>query len=256
MTDTVLFFDIDGTLVDNHFSAGLLYNLLAGPAREAGLSFDMLLDEIGLENQRRQEEDPDHPLTMDWDDIVETVAARYNLRPDGTVLGLWQELAASGQGLEVLDEAPDVLRKLRGPARRLVIATKGLSKYQIPILQTAGLHGLFDDYLTPDLTGHLKTQPAYFARYTARPARCRFIQIGDHYYDDNVCARRNGFYSVLRVPIHALADADPFARPALLQAHAKLLTGWQPEYAHLLPDAVIISLAELPQVIAALEARP
>jgi putative hydrolase of the HAD superfamily len=249
---TILFFDIDLTLVANHFSGVLLDRLLGELVAASGKSLDELAQELGAENERRQQTDPDNLLTMDWDDMMQQMARHYGVTLSDTVDKLWLEYAAN-EGVEVLDNAPAVLRQLKTKQRLLVIATKGLSKYQDAVLAAAGLTLYFDDILTPDKTGYLKTSPGYFTKFRNRDDI--FIHIGDHYYDDVLCAKRNGFYSVLRAPLAALAAADPFERPNLLVQYVSQIPTYPSAGTTVRPDAVIISLEELPQVIAHIEAR-
>jgi FMN phosphatase YigB (HAD superfamily) len=180
---TILFFDIDLTLVDNKFSGALIHDILEEMANACGESIDTLSKALGAENTRRQLEDPDNVLTMDWADMVQQMAQKHTVTLSGSFDKLWLEYAQT-QGVDVLDNAPQVLQRLKTTYRTLVIATKGLSKYQDSVLETAGLTHYFDDILTPDKTGYLKTSPAYFDKYRNHDAL--FIQIGEHYYDDEM----------------------------------------------------------------------
>lgn len=251
---TTLFFDLDSTLVENHFSRKVVSQLLAPIAAQSGLTIRELAQALGQENTRRQMADPDNPLTMDWQDILHTLAAQYNVALDGVLDDLWVQHALA-EDIEVLDEAHAVLTKLKAEGKHLVIATKGLSKYQLPVLQAVGLLDLFDAILTPDRTGFLKTTEAYFDAYRREHPAELYIHIGDHYFDDVICAKRNGFASVLRAPIEALRDLDAFERPTQIHAHKDAISTYPQEGTQVVPDAVILSLQELPEVVARLEAR-
>lgn len=249
---TVIFVDIDSTIVENRFSRKAIGQLLTEIADATGKTPRELGREMWQENSHRQKNDPDNVLTMDWDDIMNTVARRYDVALSDAVLTLWEKFAHIDD-VEILDNAPDVLRQLRAPHRQLVIATKGLSKYQMPVLHVTGMTDLFDDILTPDRTGYLKTSPDYFAEYTGNGAGARFIQVGDHYYDDVICAKRNGFASILRAPIDELAHLNPFDRPQKLAAYTDQISTYPADGSDVLPDAVVVSLQELPRVIEQLE---
>jgi putative hydrolase of the HAD superfamily len=249
---TILFFDIDLTLVSNRFSGRLLDKLLHEMLESSGKTLDELADELGAENTRRQQDDPDNLLTMDWDDMVQQLARQYGVTLSDTVDRLWLEYAAT-DGVDVLDNAPQVLEKLKAEHRQLIIATKGLSKYQDSVLAAAGLTAHFNDILTPDKTGYLKTSPGFFNKYRSHDAI--FIHIGDHYYDDVICAKRNGFYSVMRAPLDALAAYDPFERAKILEQHFSEIATYPAEGTEIRPDAVIISLEELPEVVSQIEAN-
>ncbi|GAB4513487.1 MAG: hypothetical protein OHK0046_14220 [Anaerolineae bacterium] len=253
MQPTILFVDIDSTLVENRFSFKVISTLVGEIAAATGLAPEDIGRSIGEENNRRQLDDPDNPLTMDWDDILDTIAARNGVQLSRRVIDLWREYADPGM-VDVLDNASHVFQQIKAPHRTLVIATKGLRKYQDVVLETVGLASLFDDILTPDITGYLKTSPGYFARYTQTPTPTTFIQVGDHYYDDVICAKRNGFYAVMRAPIPELADLDPFERPAHLLRYQEQIHTYPRQGTDVLPDAVVISLEELPAVLPRLEA--
>lgn len=246
MTQTIIFFDIDETLVRNRFSRKAIRELLDPIADAAEKSVQTIAAEMGAENERRQATDPDNVLTMDWDDIVAQMAAQYGVTLNSGVDELWLKYA-NADDVEVLDNAPQVLQQLREAGYPLVIATKGLSKYQNPVLEVSALRQYFDDMLTPDITGYLKTSPQYFDKYTAQEAT--FIQVGDHYYDDVICAKRNGFTSILRAPIDDLRDYDPFDRVAVLPEFFDQIKTYPKAGSDVRPDAVVVSLEEVPQVV-------
>ncbi|MCS6835990.1 MAG: HAD family hydrolase [Anaerolineae bacterium] len=260
---TICFIDIDSTLVENRFSRRALGALLQEIRDQTGIPVADLAHEMSRENERRQREDPDNPLTMDWDDIIEQIAARHGASLSQRGIDLWRAYAHP-DAIDVLDEAPSMLARLRDMGCTLVVATKGLSKYQDPILQVTGLAAYFDDVLTPDRTGYLKTSPDFYARYTADRADKRFVQIGDHYYDDVICPVRNGFISVLRFPLGQVEEAegrslsaevlawraaDPLERVALLEQHTARLPTFPKDGTDVRPHAVVQSLQEIPALL-------
>lgn len=252
--ETILFIDIDGTIVDNRFSYRAIGDLLGQVASVSGATIEMHGRELYQENKERQENDPNNPLTMDWDDIVATIASRYGVTLPETVLDLWQRYTSADE-VDIFDDSPSVIKALKAPHRKLVIATKGLSKYQMPLLDVVGMTSLFDDILTPDITGYLKTEPEYYTKYTQDPVGKIFIHIGDHYYDDVICPKRNGFYSILRAPGLPTNESDPFKRPADIKANRDSIGTYPEDGTDILPDAVVLSLQELPQVIEAIEQK-
>lgn len=249
---TVVFFDIDSTLVENRFSWRALGQLLAEIAPHANKTVQELAREMGEENEKRQKTDPDNLLTMDWDDIIEQMAKQYGVTLSEKGIVLWERYA-NREEVDVLDNAPQVLATLRARGYHLAIATKGLSKYQDSVLRVTELAGYFDAILTPDKTGYLKTSPAYFDGYrTGELATARFIQVGDHYYDDVMCAKRNGFMAIMRLPLPELAQFSPFERPQHLAHLRDSISTYPKDGTDLLPDAVVLSLEEVPFVIDAL----
>lgn len=252
----ILFFDLDSTLVENRFSRRVVGTVLATVAAATGRSVQALACEMGAENERRQRTHPDHPLTMDWADIARHVAAQHGVTLRHDLDALWRE-AANPDEVDVLDNAPTVLAQLKAAGHTLVIATKGLWKYQEPVLRVTGLLDFFDDVLTPDRTGFLKTSAAYFRRYTQDASLPRpFVQIGDHYYDDVICARHHGFISILRAATPelqaALRDVPYAERPQRLLAHRAAIPTYPTTPTDWLPHEVVTSLEEVPARLASL----
>jgi FMN phosphatase YigB (HAD superfamily) len=125
----------------------------------------------------------------------------------------------------------------------MVVATMGLSQYQFPVLKALNLYDFFEGFLTPDRTGYLKMHPEFYQQYIDYPNR---IHIGDRYDHDCWYPHQFGAKTILRLPLDELRDQSPFKRPALLSSLNVPLVPPKPE---LLPDAVIVHLAELPNVI-------
>lgn len=250
---TIIFFDLDQTLIDHTIGRKAAGVLLAEIAAHNGKSVDQLGQEVHVEHRTRVEQQPNDLLTMDWDDVFSTVARANGVTLSTTFLALWEDYRQEDPSqVNVLDDAPEVLRQLKAPHRKLVLATKGLSKFQFPLLHMTGLYELLDDHLTPDITGFLKTQPGYFEKYQDMADTC-FIQVGDHYYDDVVCARRNGFHPILRAPVPDLNAHPPFQRPNHIDRYTDQIRALPESDLAVRPAAVVTHLGELAEVIATIE---
>lgn len=240
---TVLFIDLDETLIEGPFDQTVWPAVLEELSAKTGLPIEPLMREIVVENRERQN-DASIPAiaAMDWDDIVQTVAARHGVALEARLVTL---VRANAAATKVLDDGAAVLRRLASPGRALVVATKGLAKYQRPLLDAAGLTPLFQDILTPDRSNALKKHSGFFADW---PERAKLhIMVGDRYDDDVVYPSARGFKTVwkqIKVP-EPLHNQDPFTR-ARLYPYAD----WQAAR----PDAIIVSLTELPDVVYHLEA--
>ncbi|MGE5603035.1 MAG: hypothetical protein ACM30E_08290, partial [Nitrososphaerales archaeon] len=136
------------------------------------------------------------------------------------------------------------LAQLARPERAIVIATRGLRKYQLPVLDGLGLTPLCTDVLTPDTYGAAKGQPAFYGPW---PQVTRVqISLGDLYEDDVLAPKRLGFRAIWKhnAGDTKLLQAAPLARPGLFA-----YTAAQP----IRPDAIVFSLDEVPEVVTALE---
>lgn len=245
MFDTLLFIDLDGTIMVNPFERAVWPVVIGEIAHKSGLFYDTIYQMIGEENQARQADESCSPVkAMDWDDITETVARRLGVQLESRVVDLVQEYAASQSS--VLDDAPRILRELARPDRALVVATKGLAKYQRPVLDALGLTPLFTHILTPDTHNGLKKHRRFFGDW---PSRARLtVMVGDLYDDDVMYPTGYAFKTIWKpgrasIPkdLHSL---DPFARAR----HYSYTTEQSCP-----ADAIILTLHELPAVTRQLE---
>ncbi len=251
---TILFFDLDGTIMINPFWRVVFPAVSELLAQHSGATPNAMLNAIIAENQRRLEAPSGNSvLTWDWDDIVQAVARAHNI-PKGCVPADFCEALATEHAAPPytahIDNSREVLLSLRSPRRRLVVATMGLSKYQIPVLRGLGLYACFDDFLMPDLAGHPKTDRGYYERYLGSTAKK--ISIGDNYSHDVQIPKSLGFQAVLRAPIPDLNAFGPFERVDRLDPYGAQIQHY-PIYVECLPDAVVTHLRELPAVVARLE---
>jgi len=240
----VVFIDLDSTILRGPFESAVFPVVLAELAIKSRLDVKEARRQVFQEYLDRQKT-PGIPaaLAVDWDDILDTVAARLGVRLEARAL----EIANSHAGppySAVLDDAGQILRSLVSPQRAIVVATKGLRKYQLPVLDALGLTPLFTDILTPDVHHALKQEAAFYGHWP-RSTRLQ-ISVGDYYEDDVEAPSRFGFKTVwkLDAPDGDLARADPFDRPIQFNYSSGQTTR---------PDAIILSLHELPQVVRCLE---
>jgi FMN phosphatase YigB (HAD superfamily) len=243
---SVVFVDLDATLIRGPFESAVFPVVFAELARKTGLDTAEIRRQVIQENLDRQR-NPDCTAirAMDWDDIFQTVAGRLGVRLEAQAMEIAHRHAGPPDAA-VLDGAEQALKQLASPQRALVVATKGLVKYQLPVLDALGLTPLFTDILTPDVNGALKNDLAFYGQW---PASARLkISVGDHTEDDVIAPRRFGFKVIWKVntPDAGLQRLDPFDRPACVSDF---------EGQTVRPDAIIYSLRELPEVVGRLERR-
>jgi putative hydrolase of the HAD superfamily len=263
LRETILFIDLDGTIMVNPFARYVFPAVLGRLAEATGMTYSALMDAITAENWRRQHMPSPQSAAwvMDWDDIIADVARQHGAPPDTIAPGACEWLArqhAAPPDSATLDDAVTVLARIRATGcRRLVVSSMGLSKYQFPVMRGLGLYACFDDFLMPDLVGALKFERAFYARYLESPDGRLFISVGDNYLHDVAFPRSLGFRSVLRLPVPGLARLDPFERPARTATYGHMIQYYpaDPAAATTLPDAIVTDLAELPAVIERIEAQ-
>lgn len=240
---TAIFFDLDGTLIFNTFERAVWPTLLGELATKTGQSQSELLHLIAAESATRQGDSAvTAMLAMDWDDIAQTVAHGLGVTLESnceTLMGV--NAAAMG---EVLDDGAAILRELNAPHRALVVATKGLIKYQQPVLDALGLSEFFTDILSPDVHGALKRSRTFFGDWPKAARLC--IMVGDSYEDDIEMQGSFGFKTIWKQPklSSLLQKKDPFTRALLYEYDAGQ---------SVTPDAIVTSLAELPAVVRRME---
>lgn len=247
---TAIFIDLDGTLIEGPFERAVWPVILGELAHKTGLSLEAARALIVEENARRQS-NPAVPAVqaMDWDDIVATVAERLGVGLESRLA----QLVESNAGLSsILDQGDQVLGELRQPHRALVVATKGLARYQKPVLDALGLTPLFDDVLTPDVHHALKSSRMFFGDWPERVQVA--MMVGDRYDDDILYPNRYGLKTIWKPETidweaglaEQMRSQDPFTRARLFPYQSD-----QPAAA----DALIFSLEELPAVVKQIEQR-
>jgi len=239
---TILFFDLDGTLMLNPFFRVVFPTVSQQFGDAVERSVDEVFQIILAEHDRRLEHpfENDRARTMDWEDIFTSVAQQLGTQYTLSAEQLVQDHAAPPY-TEAYDNAVEVLGKLK-QGRRLVVSSMGLSKYQNPVMKALGLYDLFDDFLMPDTTGYLKIDREFYGHYL-ESSELR-IHIGDRYDHDCEAPKSFGTKSILRLPDFATSVQSAFKR----------VDNWRIQYPErVAPDAIINHLEELPSVVKQLE---
>lgn len=241
--NTVIFFDLDGTLIDGPFKPVVLPAIL-GELAASGLEPTELRRLLAEENRRRQA-DPTCAATMamDWDNILQALGKQLGIPVKTNAEALIREHAGPPYAT-LHPDALEALCSLTKPKRALVLATKGLHKYQQPILDALGLTPYLTAILTPDTHQALKHDRAFYGDWPDRAALT--IMVGDYYTDDVLPARAFGFQPVWKIALlpEELRELDPQTRAMTYRYTAEQTAR---------PAVIIQSLAELPEVIQNLE---
>jgi FMN phosphatase YigB (HAD superfamily) len=245
MYQTVIFIDLDGTLMINPFESAVWPAVVGELAQKTGLSSSAILQMIDDENGRRQGDETISPiLAMDWDDITLTIARELGVTLTTNCTELVRAHAASHSTL--LDNALEALRELVAPHRALVVATKGLAKYQLPVMDALGLTPYFTDIITPDTHSGLKKHRHFFGDWPQQAQAA--MMVGDMYFDDVVYPHSYGFKTIWKPRASLIPDElyhlDPLARAQDFP--------YTPQQS-IRPKAILLSLRELPATVTYIE---
>jgi putative hydrolase of the HAD superfamily len=234
-----LFIDLDGTIMRNPFWTAVFPIISGRLAAATGLPAQDVLRMIMEENQRRMSSGKDVALAMDWDDIVHSVAARLGAPWQLSVEQLVIDNCKPPH-IEMLDQADRALEAALRRGWRLVVASHGLSKYQLPVLKSLGLYSLFTDFATPDTRLCLKPDRCFWLPYVESKGPA--VHVGDLYLDDVLAPKTCGVLAVWKPapPAASASEADPFRRAALMSL---------PPGSAVRPDAVISRFSELQGVL-------
>jgi len=240
---TVVFVDLDYTIMRSAIETVVTPVVEGEIAQKTGKTMAELDQLITAELSRRHG-DPSLPVTvkMDWDDIFRTIANKLEIQLQSSASQAIQNYIGMPQ-LSLYDGVREVLRELSTPERAVVLATDGLCKFQLPILQGFGLISYFDEILTPDSSNALKKTIEFYGEW---PSKTNFqIMVGDRYKDDMAPAKTHGFKTIWT--FQSLCNINPLERPDLFN--------WITEEQQSQPDAIIFSLKELPRVVTDLERK-
>ncbi len=241
---SILFIDLDNTVMNGPFASAVFPVVIREISEKSEILPETVRQMIAAENRQRRT-DPRCPAVraMDWEDIARTIAHRLGVSLEADV----EELVcihAKGPHARPVDGAAEVLRELACPGRLLIAASRGLRKYQMPVLEGIGLAGFFDHILTPDVCNAMKESRPFYGTWPEQADCC--ISVGDKYEDDIIPPAGFGFRTVWkpRKPDMRLSHLNPFERAKLAEIS---------EERPVRPDAVIHTLRELPGVADFLE---
>jgi FMN phosphatase YigB (HAD superfamily) len=263
-----LTFDLDRVLIQNPFRLGVFPEVRRRlrpflDSRKSGRTDpDLWLTRRIMDAARARALGGDYIGLYDWDRVINDVAQELSyperLDIEGMVRGYCRP-----PYIAVYPDVTPVLELLRQRVTGMWWISNGFSCYQIPVVNALGLDQYFDGFFAPDLQGLIKPQPEIFRAAidaAAEPSKAG-VHIGDRLTDDVAGSKRAGMSAVLlerhlpqslrTVPPLELPRLDVFRDYAVYQAR-------QEGVADLfdidierecIPDAVITSLEQLPQVL-------
>lgn len=219
----VVFVDLDGTIAVSPISSVIkeAYGLIAASSKRSLEEVEALSWRIHIDLVKKAV-----PLAFDWDYIYARVSELLGIRVAFSIEKRFQELCGSSR---LLDDAGEVLTKLRNLTKLTVLATNGLIKYQKCVIDSLGLDKYFDAAFTPDTRGCLKNRIEFYA---VPGEHGNMIVVGDNYTFDVYYPKKFGLKAV-----HVLRSSrDPYVT-------------WLGIDDTVRPDTVIKSLKHLPDVL-------
>ncbi|MBL8116459.1 MAG: HAD family hydrolase [Anaerolineae bacterium] len=242
---SVIFIDLDGTLIINPFESAIWPRLTQEIADQASIPAQEVYRLIEAEYRARQQDEAFDPIqSMDWDDIASVVASRLGVSVSANCVELVHHYASTHAS--TLEYAHEALSALTAPHRALVVATKGLARYQQPVLDALNLTHYFTAVITPDTHNGLKKHRRFFGNWPQQAIHA--IMVGDLYDDDVRYPTQHGFKTIWKPPLARIPD-DLHSLQPMERARSY---SYQPDQITR-PTAIILSLHELPQTVALLE---
>lgn len=221
---TAIFVDLDGTLIISPISR-IIREAYAILASASGLELEDVVRlswrlHIGLVRES-------NPLAFDWDYIYREIAGRLGVKVEYSIE---KRMLESCHLTRVLDDALNVLPRLRKPNTLLVLATNGLMKYQRCVIELYSLSQYFDYIITPDFRGCLKNCERFYR--VNHPSVYGGIVVGDNYTFDVYYPKRFGLRAIYVVR----------------SAHDPYLT-WMGIERSVEPDLTVDDLRKLPSLL-------
>lgn len=269
-----LTFDLDRVLIQNPFELGVFPAIrqrlrpYVHPNMTQGVHPDLWLTQRIVAQSDARTRAGDWVGAYDWDSIINGVAKELGYPKRLDVEELVRFYCRPGYIASYPDVAP-MLDHLRSTVDSMWWISNGFARYQKPVVEALGLQQYFDGYFAPDLCGAVKPQAQLFgaAVHASGQSPGDGVHVGDRFTDDVAGSRRAGMYAVLieRDLPQSFRDISPLELPkletfrqyAVYQARREGLV----ELHHLdverdcIPDAVITSLDQLPQVLSGLVDR-
>lgn len=269
-------FDLDGVLQRNPFQGSRPDGVFGHLRREVApyiRSDNPEADALKLIYQEHHDRMHSGQMVacFDWDDIVATVLTRLGASLKLDVAALVAQYAVNPELCYAYTGAAACLQALTDAGHTLVTTTNGYRCYQEPVLRQLGILHYFRAMISPEMAGAAKPETGIFRAAEAYSGETR-IHIGDTLPHDVAGAKRAGWQAIYIVQPGApgatelpadLAALPPQERPARglewLGGRLEIdrqLHGYPPaELPECTPDAIVTSLAEIPQAVAGLLCR-
>jgi FMN phosphatase YigB (HAD superfamily) len=193
MSKTVIFLDLDHTLIENPFASAIFPPLCSKIGMQVGKTGDAILEEILIEQIKRVGEKKGPVQEVDWQSIIESVTSRLGATfLDDIELSVKQHSIPPHS--YSYPGAVDTLSEMKKRDWTLIASSKGLWRYQSHVLMGLELHRFFDGFAMPDLLGYRKTERSFYIPFIREAEKV--IIVGDNLLEDIFYPRTFGFRTI------------------------------------------------------------
>ncbi|GAY25499.1 Haloacid dehalogenase domain protein hydrolase [Desulfurococcaceae archaeon AG1] len=189
MFRAIIFFDLDSTLVINPFGRRVMPKVYEEVSKTLGISVDRVLEIFTKKHMEKVR--VGDPRAYDWDYILSEMFIENGVKPRENIF--LEELHRVCSSVEVLDNAPRVLERLRDMGFYLVLSTNGFWKYQECVVREAGLLQYFREISSPDKKGCLKSSSCFYTTSINGPIK---ISVGDNIVFDVYYPKKYGLKAI------------------------------------------------------------
>ncbi|MGB9728652.1 MAG: HAD family hydrolase [Thermoprotei archaeon] len=189
MKDRIIYIDLDDTIIKNN----AVSIALSEAYKKISLITNVNLDFVKHEAMRTHLEfvKNNDIRAFDWDFLVNLVSNR--LGHGSLNINVEDLIKMYSDRIIILDNALDMLKKLK-EKYVLVLGTNGLYKYQRWAIDRCGLSDYFDEIITPDKAGCIKTCRKF---YSYPDEDYKKLVIGDHLIFDVYYPKKFGLETIL-----------------------------------------------------------
>lgn len=269
-----LTFDLDRVLMQNPFGLGVFpevrrrFRPYVDADKTGGTDPDLWITRRIVNAAQDRARAGDYVGSYDWDGIINDFAKELSYPEPLDIADMVRSFCRSPYIASYSDVVP-ALQLLRPRVGSMWWISNGFAKYQVPVVEALGLQRYFDGYFAPETHGAIKPQAEIFQAAIAAAGELpgAGVHVGDRLTDDVAGPKRAGMYAVLlerelpqslrSIPPLELPRLDVFRDYAVYQARREGVAdifGIDVEQ-ECIPDAVITSLEQLPQVLAAFDDR-
>ncbi len=187
--ESIIYIDLDDTIVKNKAVSNALSDAYEKISSITGININIIKQEaMNLHLEFIKNNDI---RAFDWDFLVNLIV--YKFKRENSNINVENLVKEHINDVIILDNALHVLTELK-KRFMLVLATNGLYKYQKWIIKTLKIENLFDEIITPDKVGCIKTCRKF---YELPYNNYNKIMIGDHPIFDVYYPKKFGLKTIL-----------------------------------------------------------